>query len=118
MGDPFDDGYTGLTPAGANGEGDQSLDPFALTLDDILAEVGAKDATEFLFDIEKVEPRYVRGQVFNTLEEVIFFLFDIGVISFGGAVRGEDGKYHPFIGDTPKGRKRKKDARRNRKRKR
>jgi len=114
MVDPFDDGYTGLTPAGANGEGDQSPDPFALTIADILAEVGAEDESEFLFDISQVDASFVRGQVFNTLEEVIFFLFDIGVISFGGAIRGEDGKYHPFIGDTPKGRRKNKNARDNR----
>lgn len=113
-----DEEYDGLSPIEGQGD-DQMIDPFATTIDDILREVGAENVNEFLFDVEKVEPRYIRGQVFNTLEEVIFFLFDIGVISFGGAIRDADGKFHPFIGDTPEGRKkRKKDGRTNRKRKR
>lgn len=63
----------------------------------LLREVGIDGYEQILLDITNVDPNELRGQRFDTIEEAIVFLYDIGVLSFAGLVEFDDDTYGYLI---------------------
>ena len=67
------------------------VDDDAVTTRDILDALGIDRFEEIVINFDKIEdPSEVRGNRFATIEEAVFFLYDIGVIAFSQVVFFED----------------------------
>lgn len=69
-------------------------------LQGILREMGIDDASEVLVNLADIDPANLRGQRFDSIEEAIYYLYEIGVLAFSDIVEMEDGTYAPLIGDS------------------
>lgn len=72
-------------------ENSDFVDDGAITTRDILDALGIDRFEEIIVSLDEVEnPSEIRGNRFATIEEAIFFLYDIGVVSFSQVVYFDD----------------------------
>jgi len=103
---PFtDDWGEGETWSGASDwDASQPLPPFAQeddTLSDILEMYGAdriEDVSVNVYDLENIA--HVRGERFATVEDALYYLYELGVIALGNVVEMELNVYAVSIPDT------------------
>lgn len=67
-----------------------NTNPFEERAQEIAFNYGIQDWDEIIVDFSKVGPGELRGDRFSTLEEAVVFLFDLGVLEFGGVVYYQD----------------------------
>lgn len=83
--DPFDDGdWSDIT---APEEAETPSDEF---ISSILREVGIDGYDSIVIDFTDADPSELRGQRFDTIEEAIIYLYDIGILSFSEIVEFDD----------------------------
>jgi hypothetical protein len=89
--DPFDDGF-GDDPFDDAGQSEDVPYQQQDYVRDILADLGVDSYDQIIVQFDDIDPGDLRGQRFDTFEEVILFLNDIGILSFSEVVdMGDEG---------------------------
>lgn len=91
--DPFDDDDEWWR------EPQEDKEPPDIDVQSLLREMGIDGYEGIIVDFNDINPEELRGQRFDTLDEAIIFLHEIGVLNFGSVVEMDDGTYGVTIDD-------------------